>query len=425
MDNQSHDPDDPNKGDVPDFQKPGLTESKRRKPVNISDYISALPGAEKTSTPELEPATPQQAKIGSIGDFAKTQNDTSATELSNSGAAQAPKNPVVNLTSAPQPDATPARQPHMTSIGDFAKKQNEPKTPQTPNVDPNLSKPQTPPKQQPATPLKTLGPGGGIKRREIRFPKLRPLLQKVPAGFVFVGILVTWVLWHNAHAVYVPPGVKESIQSGIDAAQKADWNKAISYFDAARRADPNSPQILYDLAKCEAQIPGRELRAICWLKAFLVLAPDSDMSPKAEIMIAQLELQSEARAENLVEKLSQMAALFPANSDEGIQARDKILEIMNKLEQDEPDVSSRPIVQIISSPPTVQVGRQLVCSIISRYLDEKLNSGLYLGFDAELPYVTNIPKDANNKTWSAFTNLSAQTGEWADRLNEIRENSFD
>ena len=71
----------------------------------------------------------------------------------------------------------------------------------------------------------------------------------------------------------LPTGALRAIDQGRTAAKQELWLVAVEYFEQARRSAPLHPEPLYYLGLAEAQIPGRELRAICWLEAFIALAP--------------------------------------------------------------------------------------------------------------------------------------------------------
>jgi hypothetical protein len=76
---------------------------------------------------------------------------------------------------------------------------------------------------------------------------------------------------------------------------------AVQDFNAARKLAPESPLPLYLLGAAEAEIPGRELRAICWFEAFLALAPQSDKADMVRATISdELELRARLRLDHTV-----------------------------------------------------------------------------------------------------------------------------
>jgi hypothetical protein len=85
-------------------------------------------------------------------------------------------------------------------------------------------------------------------------------------------------------------------EEGLRQARAENFPAAVTHFEAALRDEPTSPLLLYNLALAEAEIPGRELRAICWLGAFLAARPDSAAK---EDVIAQIEVLRRLSRENI------------------------------------------------------------------------------------------------------------------------------
>lgn len=86
---------------------------------------------------------------------------------------------------------------------------------------------------------------------------------------------------------------ESAIHQGIEAAKQSDYPLAIRFFETVRKeAGPYSPLPLYYLGLAESKITGRELRAICWLRAFLAASPDSPLAEKISDEIANLETRN-------------------------------------------------------------------------------------------------------------------------------------
>jgi hypothetical protein len=100
----------------------------------------------------------------------------------------------------------------------------------------------------------------------------------------------------------LPPAAQQSIAKGLVAAKQRQWLAAIRAFEEARAAAPGSPIPLYNLGLAEAQMPGRELRAICWFEAYLALAPNADNAAAVRQEIVSLD----ARAADNVRKLLEL-----------------------------------------------------------------------------------------------------------------------
>lgn len=66
---------------------------------------------------------------------------------------------------------------------------------------------------------------------------------------------------------------------------------AIRLFNEGHKAAPDSAVPLLNLGLAEAQLPGHELRAICWLEAYLATVPDAANAPAVRKQIASLKLK--------------------------------------------------------------------------------------------------------------------------------------
>ncbi|HXQ29769.1 MAG TPA: hypothetical protein VN848_10915 [Gemmatimonadales bacterium] len=90
---------------------------------------------------------------------------------------------------------------------------------------------------------------------------------------------------------------------GLAAAQRRDWKDAVQTFSEAQRADPDAPQIWFNLGLACSQVFGYELRAVGWLGAYLVAVPND---PRADVIrrrIAGLQASFEGLAGTMVEAL--------------------------------------------------------------------------------------------------------------------------
>jgi len=107
---------------------------------------------------------------------------------------------------------------------------------------------------------------------------------------------------------------EQALDLGLSAVQAKHWEEAIQHFDDARRASPGAPEPLLDLGLAEAQLPGRELRAIAWFEAYLVIAPKSEDTSKVRSLIDQLMQKAVANSAQVVDAMKRAAALFPTDS---------------------------------------------------------------------------------------------------------------
>jgi len=91
-----------------------------------------------------------------------------------------------------------------------------------------------------------------------------------------VSLVLASVLWPcvasaQAGDLSTPAGV--AFHKGVIAAKLPNYLLAIRYFEEARQLDPKNGVVYYNLGLAESQIPGRELRAISWLGAYLAASP--------------------------------------------------------------------------------------------------------------------------------------------------------
>ena len=84
----------------------------------------------------------------------------------------------------------------------------------------------------------------------------------------------------------VPPSGPDLVSQGIAAVQAGDFQTADDDFrEAVQSSGPNA---YHAIGTAEAAIPGRELRAVCWLAAYLAVQPNGPDAAETRATIAQL-----------------------------------------------------------------------------------------------------------------------------------------
>ena len=92
----------------------------------------------------------------------------------------------------------------------------------------------------------------------------------------------------------IPATQPDDVANGTQAFQEGNYLLAIQYFQSAQAKSPDSPALLFDLGLAESQIPGRELRAICWLEAYIAAKP---FAPNRAAILEQVQaLDSKSRS---------------------------------------------------------------------------------------------------------------------------------
>ncbi|MFN0317943.1 MAG: hypothetical protein ACKVQA_23195, partial [Burkholderiales bacterium] len=88
----------------------------------------------------------------------------------------------------------------------------------------------------------------------------------------------------------LPSAAREFVDKGMSADKNQDHLAAIGHFREALRIAPNAPELLFYLGVEESKVPGRELRAVAWLGAYLSLRADGPGAAKAKDNIGKLIL---------------------------------------------------------------------------------------------------------------------------------------
>ena len=108
------------------------------------------------------------------------------------------------------------------------------------------------------------------------------------------------------------PAAAAALDKGIKEAEGKDYVPAIQDFQDARKIAGNDPRILLDLGLAEAQIPGRELRAISWFAAYLATAPGASNAAAVQQEIKTLDAASKSSVARLVKLLQATAEEIPS-----------------------------------------------------------------------------------------------------------------
>jgi hypothetical protein len=144
----------------------------------------------------------------------------------------------------------------------------------------------------------------------------RPTLTR--ALVLLAGMLV------GSSAVAAPPQVepprhqlaeaaKEPLQRGLIAAQQQDWKLAIRYLTDAEKADPDAPEILFDLGLASSKLPGYELRSMAWFQAYLVADPGAPNAKAVRSQLLTMEIGFESKIDKILEQLESVATVIQAN----------------------------------------------------------------------------------------------------------------
>ncbi len=112
----------------------------------------------------------------------------------------------------------------------------------------------------------------------------------------------------------LPPAAQEAINKGLMATKIPDYLLAVRYFEDARKAAPQSPEVFFNLGLAESKIPGRELRAICWFSAYLTANPAAPNAAAVKEQMDMLMIKNQSNLNGLIKSV-QDAAMQTSSPD--------------------------------------------------------------------------------------------------------------
>jgi|GEM_PF-772294 ankyrin repeat protein len=101
-----------------------------------------------------------------------------------------------------------------------------------------------------------------------------------------------------------------ALDEALAAARQKQWAVAIRHFLEAQALKPAAPEVLFNLGLAESKVPGRELRAMAWLQAYLLAAPNAANATAVRTEIASLKVRVGGAVEKLVGLAKQQAGQF-------------------------------------------------------------------------------------------------------------------
>jgi tetratricopeptide (TPR) repeat protein len=119
----------------------------------------------------------------------------------------------------------------------------------------------------------------------------------------------------------LPAAAQVAVNKGKSADAQHDYLAAIEHFQEALRHAPNAPELYFYLGVEESKIPGRELRAIAWLGAYLSLRGDGPDAEKVKNNIRKLQVAHRITLLAVLKDLEKTARLAETN-DRGPSFRD-------------------------------------------------------------------------------------------------------
>lgn len=130
-------------------------------------------------------------------------------------------------------------------------------------------------------------------------------------------LLMLALLTATAQAAELSPQAQEPFRKGLIAAQQRDWKLAVHYFLNAQEADPDAPEIWFNLGLASSKLPGYEVRAIALFKAYLLANPGAPKAAAIRGQIAALEAGFESKMGKITDQLESLLMLRKAEPIEG------------------------------------------------------------------------------------------------------------
>lgn len=162
---------------------------------------------------------------------------------------------------------------------------------------------------------------------------------------------------------------------------------------------------LYNNGLAESVLPGRQLRAICWFRAYLAVAPQGPNADDATRLIEQLDGSLSDRADAVAQKMTELAARLPDGSDEADAAHKAIDEVQTHIDG---------VKQTT-----------LACDVGALVSPEKREKAWqdYLQNDLTDPLVDEDPNSPDDSSTGSSTidKLQTRAEEWLDHWQEVRQ----
>lgn len=112
----------------------------------------------------------------------------------------------------------------------------------------------------------------------------------------------------------LPLKAQVSLDAGIDAAKAGDYPRALQLFDSAASDAGGEAAVLFiNRGLVESRMPGRELRAIAWLSAYLGVVPDAPNAAAVKASIKDLRRRADANMVVLAKALVEAARVTASN----------------------------------------------------------------------------------------------------------------
>ena len=154
---------------------------------------------------------------------------------------------------------------------------------------------------------------------------LQPVSRRDARAFAILATVAIVFGVNSGSAAIAAPGraeaprhelldaAKEPFQRGLLATQQQDWKLAIRYLAEAQKADPDAPEILFNLGLASSKLPGYELRSMAWFQAFLLADRNAPNAKAVRSQLMATEVAFESKLDRILEQLESIAAIVRPN----------------------------------------------------------------------------------------------------------------
>jgi len=231
---------------------------------------------------------------------------------------------------------------------------------------------------------------------------------------LFAVLLLAWPSTAIAHAP-LPPAAQDALQKGTLAAEQKQWDLALNFFGQARTLAPGAAEPLFDLGLAEANMPGRSLRAICWFRAYLALAPDAPNAHAVRDQLDKLEVSADGGAYDILKVLKQLATQVPPGSAYANEAQSAIGVLQGQMND-----TVRTSVNAAGPSDVALTPAQRAQAWID-YVQGALAGPLFTDFQDTLVSAGAVAEDNGNKARTIFEQVRSQAELWLARLKEVNQ----
>ncbi len=192
------------------------------------------------------------------------------------------------------------------------------------------------------------------------------------------------------------------------------WSDAVTDQTAAQGPDApaasDTGAALYRHGLAEAQLPGRELRAICWFKAYLAVVPQGQYADGARQQIDQLNQSISGRTEAIFKRMGELAGGLAQGTDEAAAAQKTITDLRDRL--DSADTAS-------ATADAQTLSAEQRRTAWENYEKGDLDDPIFI--DAQKASGSDSSPSDHSTGAMSFDDFSRRANDWAGHLIEIRQ----